>query len=340
MLELVVGNTFAAHLGRRVPWYRAQAVKVDLIALASHGHSGLAQVFYGSVAAGVLQRVDRPLLLIRSQIGECKGSRQNDCLRIECTKEEEPMKKSIQVGTVLLFLLLVVMWLAPALSPGFAVQEEMGSDSPQRTISVSGNGQVDVQPDVAVVTLGVQTEAEEAALALTRNSQQMQALVDALKDAGVAAEDIQTRVVRLYPRYAQAPEPQGQGELIGYTATNIVEVRVRDLDSVGEILDTAVQAGGNRIESIGFEVSDPAQHMDKAREAAWNDAQHKAEQLAGLAGAELGAVLTISESGRGPQPVVERPVMAAEAAAAVPIEAGSQTIEVDLQVTWLLRGEE
>jgi uncharacterized protein YggE len=229
--------------------------------------------------------------------------------------------------------------LIPVVSPGLAVQEEIGDDSPQRTINVSGYGQVSAQPDVAVARLGVQTEAEEAAEALAQNSQQMQALVDALKGADVAAEDIQTQVVRLHPRYEGEPRGEGQPELVGYTATNLVEVYMRDLDTVGEILDTAIQAGGNRIEDIRFEVSDPAAYLDQAREAAWNDAQHKAKQLAGLASAELYEVLTISESGHGPQPVVERP-MAVEAAAAVPVEPGSQTIEVQLQVTWLLGGEE
>lgn len=249
------------------------------------------------------------------------------------------MKKSVQVGTILVACMLAAGLLAPAISPGLALQEEAVGDSPWRTVNVSGGGQVSAQPDIAVVTLGVQTEAEEAASALTDNSQQMQALVDVLKDEGVAAEDIQTQVVRLRPRYEEEPRAEGQRELIGYTATHVVEVRIRDLDTVGEILDTAIQAGGNRIEGIRFEVSDPTVYLDQAREAAWNDARHKAEQLADLAGAELGEVLTISESGRGPQPIVERP-MAVEAAAAVPIEPGSQSIQVDLQVTWYLGGEE
>lgn len=249
------------------------------------------------------------------------------------------MKKSVQVATILVACMLAAGLLPLAISPGLALQEEVAGDAPQRTVNVSGAGQISAQPDIAVVALGVQTEAEEAATALTENSQQMQALVDVLKDAGTAAEDIQTQVVRLYPRYEDKPGEEGQRELIGYTATNVIEVRLLDLDAVGSILDTAVQAGGNRIEGIRFEVSEPTAYLDQAREAAWNDAQHKAEQLASLAGAELGEVLTISESGRGPQPIVERPV-AVEAAAAVPIEPGSQTIEVDLQVTWLLGGGE
>jgi uncharacterized protein YggE len=249
------------------------------------------------------------------------------------------MKKSVQVGTILLSLVLAAGLLAPAASPGLALQEEVVGDSLQRTVNVSGNGQVSAQPDIAVVRLGVQTEAEEAATALTENSQQMQALVDVLKGVDIPAEDIQTQTVRLYPRYEDKPSDGGQPGIIGYTATNVVEVRLRDLEAIGGILDAAVQAGGNRIEGIRFEVSDPAPYLDQAREAAWNDAQHRAEQLADLAGAELGEVLTINASGRGPQPVVEQAVTAG-AAPPVPVEPGSQTIEVDLQVTWLLRGEQ
>ena len=249
------------------------------------------------------------------------------------------MRNRLQLAVIVVSVVLVGALLVPALSPGLALQEEVGDDSPRRTVSVTGNGQVSAQPDTAVVTLGVQTEAEEATTALAENSQQMQALVDVLQEAGIAAEDLQTQAVRLHPRYDQAPSGEGPRELVGYTATNLVEVSMRDLDAVGEILDAAVQAGGNRIEGIRFEVRDPAPYLDQAREAAWNDAQHKAEHLANLANVELGEVLTINESGRGPQPVFERAVMS-EASAAVPIEPGSQTIEVDLQITWNLRGEE
>jgi uncharacterized protein YggE len=246
------------------------------------------------------------------------------------------MKNKVQFAIVVASVALVGALLVPALSPGLALQEDADDGSPQRTVSVRGSGQVSAQPDTAVVTLGVQTEAEEAATALTQNSQEMQALVDVLQDAGIAAEDIQTQAVRLYPRYEDAANSEGQRELAGYTATNVVQVQMRDLEAVGETLDAAIQAGGNRIQGIRFEVSDPAMYLDEAREAAWNDAQHKAEQLADLAELELGQVLTINESGTGPQPIVERAVVA-DTAAAVPIEPGSQTIEVDLQITWSMR---
>jgi uncharacterized protein YggE len=249
------------------------------------------------------------------------------------------MNNKLPITPIVISLALVGILLISAISPGLAIQDEPSDGSPQRTINVSGSGQANAQPDVTVVTLGVQTEAVEAAAALGDNNDQMQALVDVLLEAGIAQEDIETRVVRLVPRYEETPNVNGQQELAGYTATNIVEVRVSDTDAVGEILDAAVQAGGNRIDGIRFEISDPAEYLDQAREAAWNDAQHKAEQLASLAGAELGEVLTINESTRGPQPFVGQAALA-DTAAAVPIEPGSQTIAVDLQVTWLLSAVE
>lgn len=249
------------------------------------------------------------------------------------------MRSKLHIALIILSMVLAAVLLISAISPGLAIQEDQSGVSPRRTINVSGSGQASAQPDVAVVTLGVQTEAEEATAALEENSQQMQSLVDVLMDEDIVPEDIQTRVVRLFPRYEEALSVDGQRELVGYTATNVVEVRVSDVDAVGGILDAAVQAGGNRIEGIRFEISDPAEYLDQAREAAWNDAQHKAEQLASLAGTELGDVLTIDESGRGPQPFVEQTAIA-DTAAAVPIEPGSQNVTVDLQITWLLSTEE
>jgi uncharacterized protein YggE len=249
------------------------------------------------------------------------------------------MKRNWQmIPTVLAAVLVSVLLLQPGYDT-VSAQAETGSIQSQRTLNVSGSGQVSARPDTAIVTLGVQTEAEQANVALSENSQQMQAVIDALKKAGVAAEDIQTQVINLQPRYEQPPAPgpstlPGTPKLVGYVATNTVEVTVRQLGTLGELLDAAVQAGGNQIEGISFEVSNPATLLDQARAAAWQDAQHKAEQLAGLAGAKLGEVLSITESSQTPRPVLQ--AVQAAPAAAVPVEPGTQTIEVDVQVTWSL----
>lgn len=217
------------------------------------------------------------------------------------------------------------------------------TSSVNRTVSVSGMGTASVPPDLAVVTLGVQTDAETAAQAMTQNSTQMQAVMAALQKAGVAAADIHTTVIQLYPRYENPPTPSTQSQtqpqpaitgpkVIGYTASNTVEVKVRKLDSIGTLLDQIVSAGGNQIQGIQFQVSDPSQALDQARESAMKDATHKATQLATLAGAHIGQVLTISENSQGPIPF-QAPAMA-QASVAVPVSPGQTDITVSVQVTW------
>jgi uncharacterized protein YggE len=233
-------------------------------------------------------------------------------------------------------VIIGLLSVACASAPAAAQQEP--ADPESATISVNGSGQVSAQPDVAILQLGVETQAQEASAALAQNNDQMQAVIDALTEADVSADNIQTQQVRLNPRFAeQRPtepgEPVGQ-EVVGYTAANIVEVRVEALTAVGDLLDTAVTAGANRVQGIRFEISDPGDVVRQVREAAWQDAVDKAEQLADLAGVTLGNVVTINETSRPPVPVLREGV--GGAAAAVPIEPGSQNIQVEIAVTWML----
>lgn len=220
-------------------------------------------------------------------------------------------------------------------SPSVVASNE---DGERRTISVSGSGTASAQPDEVVVRLGVETTAETAREAVAQNSEQMTAVIDALREAGIPAENIQTQTIQLRARYETVrPEPgaREERELVGYEARNIVEARTDDLEAVGELLDAAVQAGANRIEGLRFELSDPTELLERARAAAWEDAEQKAEQLGALAGVELAAVLTITEATTAPRPA---PGVGAllEREAAVPIEPGTEDVRVDLQVTWSL----
>jgi uncharacterized protein YggE len=103
-----------------------------------------------------------------------------------------------------------------------------------------------------------------------------------------------------------------------------------------QLLDTAVQAGGNTIQGIQFEISNPGQVLDQARQAAVEDAQHKAEQLTSLLDTQLGEVLTIDETSQIPLPIIKE-TAAMDQMATVPIEPGTQSLRVDVEVTWLLR---
>ena len=220
---------------------------------------------------------------------------------------------------------------SPTVGPGTGSQQ-------LRSVSVSGSGSVNGVPDQAVIVLGVRTEDENAAQALTLNNTQMQALITALRAAGVAQADIRTLTVQLQPRYQPPPTSRAEDmpTVDGFIAINTVEVTVRDLDNLGELLDSAIAAGGNQIEGIRFEFADPAALLDQARQAAMEDAQHKAEQLSQLAGARLGVVLTISESSVTPFPSM-RDLAQANVGGQVPISPGTQAVQVDIQVTWELQ---
>jgi uncharacterized protein YggE len=230
-------------------------------------------------------------------------------------------------------VLILLIGCTPPTSSAQALPDD---ETVARSIQVQGKGTVSAQPDVATLRLGVQTEAGTADEALAQNNEKMQSLITALEDAGVTADNIQTQSVRLRPRYEEPGPDGGTREVSGYVASNLVEVRIEDLNALGSILDSAVQAGGNRIEGIQFEIGDTTELQNQAREAAWEDARHKAEQLASLADAELGAVMRINESSNLPRPVV-REEMAMDRAAAVPIEPGTQNVDIEVNVEWEIK---
>ncbi|MGH2543518.1 MAG: SIMPL domain-containing protein [Ardenticatenaceae bacterium] len=203
----------------------------------------------------------------------------------------------------------------------------------QRTVSVSGSGEISAVPDQATIELGVRTQASTAAEALDENNAKMQALTGTLRQAGIAARDIQTSDFSIWPQYRNPSE--GETTISGYEVSNRVAIKVRDLSAFGEILDQAVQAGGNQVNSIQFGFGDPSALLDQAREEAMADAAHKATQLAQLAGMNLGVVVTISESGAVPPPIIMRGAADMEQAA-VPIETGESTVSVSIQVTYEL----
>lgn len=244
-------------------------------------------------------------------------------------------KRFIVIGVIAVLALLST--LGYSLVKARPIQQESPPAS-ESTVSVSGTGQVQAAPDRAVIRLGVETEAETAENALAQNSTQMQSLLDALSAAGIASENIQTQSVRLMPRY-QFGDERDDRTLVGFAAANFVRVQTDQLDSLGVLLDEAVSAGATTIENVSFAVSDQTEFVDQARQAAVEDARYKAEQLAELTGAELGAVLQINESSDVPRPV-RREAEVMEEAAAVPIEPGTESIRVSVQITWtLIAGE-
>jgi uncharacterized protein YggE len=212
-----------------------------------------------------------------------------------------------------------------------------GDQSMPRTISLSGHGEVRLAPDIAIVNLGVASQAAVAKDALAANTTAMQAVFAALKAAGIADKDVRTSNFMVQPRYNFNNEGKAP-TLIGYEVSNSVTVTVRKLDTLGSVLDAVVQSGSNQINGIQFDVSQPEASLDEARKLAVADARHKAEIYAAAANVKLGSVLSVAEGSFAPPPQpMMRTTMKMDAAAPVPIAQGEQTLAVDVNVVWEIK---
>lgn len=204
----------------------------------------------------------------------------------------------------------------------------------RRTVTVHATGTAAAEPDMAAVTIGVVADAPTAGEAVARNTAAMQKLIETMKGAGIEAKDMRTQTFQVDPQYAQSRDGKGP-TLTGYRVHNAVRLTVRDIARLGTILDTAVTAGANQVTTIEFRVSQEETLRDKARRDAMATAERRARLYAEAAGASLGKALTISEEGGHFAP---RPLAAGRAAmAAVPIEPGTQMLEVTLTVTYELK---
>lgn len=249
----------------------------------------------------------------------------------------DTLKNLLLVAVSFLILMLVVFgsgWFLQAARAQSSGRTGQLDEAAIHSLTVSGKGQAQAQPDQAVIRLGVQTENREAAAALAENSQKMQGLVDALQEAGVDLADIKTQTVALYPVNRAGT---GAAQPLDYRAVNTVQVLVRQSGDVTELLNAAVKAGGNTVEEVRYEVSDPSAAVDEARQAAMEAARREAEQLANLAEAELGEVLRIEEISQEPQVAIQSggaggPALM-DAAGILP---GTNLFEVTVNVTWLM----
>jgi len=209
------------------------------------------------------------------------------------------------------------------------------AQAPAARITVTAEGRVDSAPDMATITLGVQTQGRTAAEALAANSAQLATVLGRLKAGGIAARDLQTSGLSLGPQmdYSRQGQPP---RVIGYEASNMLTVRVRNLDLLGGVLDQAVSDGANTFHGLAFGLSDPTAALDTARVQAVGEARRKAAMMAGAAGAQLGAVLDMAEQGGGidPRPMYRGAV--AMEASPVPVQGGEVSLSVSVTVTWSL----
>ena len=207
------------------------------------------------------------------------------------------------------------------------------AESEPSLISVTGEAQISVPPDLAQIDAGVTTEAKTAREASDANNAAMGKVLLALKGAGIDEKDYQTSRLLLQPQNSSS-RPGGPSAITGYRASNRVTLRLRDVTKVASVVDTLVGAGANDIGGISFMVSQASKLLDEAREQAMADARRKAEIYARAAGVTLGAPLAISEGG-APAPIALRKMAGAPQPA--PIAQGEETLQLSVSVSFAIK---
>lgn len=224
-------------------------------------------------------------------------------------------------------------------APAAAAQSVQATQSIAGTrLDLSVSGDVTRVPDLAIITAGVVTQADDASAALRQNAERMDRVIAALKKAGIADRDIQTSSLSLSARY-RYPDNQ-EPQLIGYSASNQVTIRFRDIRNSGKILDALVAEGANQISGPSMTIEHPETALDEARAKAVATGRARADLYAKALGMRVVRVVSISESGGNyspPPPAPPMPMMASAERAYTKVEPGEQKLEVDLSMVFELQ---
>jgi uncharacterized protein YggE len=253
---------------------------------------------------------------------------------VKLNDKEKQVKNKLLLSLAALMLVTVGIF-----ASGCAGTTAVSGDSQQSGIWVSGNGKVSVTPDTANLSLGVQVEAVGLAEANQQAADVMDAVIEALKDNGIAEKDITTSGFNISPVYEYDKET-GRNYIRGYQVSNAVNLKVREIENTGAVIDAAVAAGGDavRVSNIYFSIDDLSQAQDDARELALLDAKAKAEQIARVTGVSLGKVTYVAETSSGGARV-EAPGMVNDGkeGSVTPVLPGETDVVVTVQVIYSIK---
>ncbi|WP_237058607.1 SIMPL domain-containing protein [Microbulbifer sediminum] len=214
-----------------------------------------------------------------------------------------------------------------------------GEGKPSGTlVSISARGEASKVPDVADISAGVVTEAAESQRAMQANAEQMEKLIKAIEKTGIDKKDVQTSGISLTPRYTSRPNSEGPNrQITGYMARNTVRITVREIDDLGNVLDSMAEAGANNIYGPSFSIGEPEPLLAEARGKALEQARERAASYAESLGMKVARIVSISEGGNVGAP---RPMMRAEMASAdarTPVAPGETTVSVNLELVFELQ---
>lgn len=236
---------------------------------------------------------------------------------------------SKKLSLVIVFVLLAGLISACGVQPA--------GESPVRQINVAGQGEVYLIPDIAYIYIGTRSESTDVSVALNENNSQAKTIASVLSEMGVDAKDIQTTAFNVYPY--QPYDMEGQPMEMKFVVENTVYVKVRDLERLGEMLDSVVRSGANQINGIQFDVEDREQAEADARRLAVIDAKNKAAELAEAADVTLGDLMNISVySSSNPVALYEAKGGGYAAMdSSVSVSSGQMVITADASLTYEIR---
>jgi uncharacterized protein len=249
-------------------------------------------------------------------------------------------KLLLAVGMVLILVMVGLAGCSSQAGQSTTQPITVNMGNQQTGIWVNGEGKITVTPDLATITLGVATQSETVAEATAKAADAMQKVIASLKINDVSAKDIQTQNYSIQ-QVTRWDDKNQQQIVIGYSVSNTVVAKVRNLDKIGTTIDAVAEAGGDltRINGINFSVENPDQYYVQARELAMKDAKAKADQIAKLSGVTLGKVTYVTENSYVPvtYPVMYKDSMAAGASSSTPITAGQTDVTLTVQVNYTIQ---
>ena len=255
------------------------------------------------------------------------------------------MKHSKQIITAMIAVLVVsVTMSAISVTPNATAQEVTPFPSREKVISVTGTAISSVAPDLVNISFGVEIQEKTAIDALTANSELMNKVIDSIKQVGITDSEISTSQFNIYPVYDSYQEKETgiyTQKLVGYKVSNIVNVKTEKLDSVAAIIDSAVSAGVNRVDSVFFSLSPEvySKLKDDLLEKAILNAKSKAEKALSPLDYKIIGVKEISLSEFSmpyPMPMYDMAYGAEKSAAPTPIFSSDQDVSTSANVVFLI----